>query len=108
MRSLRPLPSPMIRLRRIQFLAAFIFSALLACATVPRSLNPSSLFSAEEQAQGYRNGRVLVKLREGVAVEADSLRQAAEGHAGVNNRRAFSHLLRQQVIEFDATSRCQR
>jgi outer membrane protein assembly factor BamB len=92
----------MTPLHRIQFLAAFIFSAALAWATVPHGPS-ASLYTPEEQAQGYRNGRVLVKLREGVAVEADSTRQAAETHAGVNNRRAFSHLLRQQVLEFDAT-----
>ncbi len=92
----------MISLRRVRLLALFVFSAALAWATIPRGANVSA-FTPQEQAQGYRNGRVLVKLREGVAVEADSVRQSMETHAGVNNRRAFSHLLRQQVLEFDAS-----
>src|SRR5882724_3596074 len=101
MRSSYPLTEPM-SLRRLSFLSAFTLTAALSFGNIQRDTNVSP-FTSEEQAQGYRNGRVLVKLREGVAKEADANRQAMETRAGVGSRRGFSHLRRQQVLEFDST-----
>src|SRR5450432_3199335 len=76
--------------------------AAAANAAVPSS-DDSSPPTAEERAQGYRNGRVLVKLREGVSVDADSNRQEVESRHGVHQRRIFRYLERQQMLEFDGS-----
>lgn len=91
----------MIELRRALFLV-FTLGGALAWGAIPRGVDAAA-FTPAEQAQGYRNGRVLVKLRAGVSGEADPGRQDAEAHAGVSGRRAFSHLRRQQLLEFDHT-----
>src|SRR5882724_2686931 len=92
----------MTSLRRVWFLAVVLSAAGLAWGAVPRGTDAASL-TAEEQAQGYRNGRVLVRLREGIAMDPDAGRMSAETRAGVGTRHAFSHLRRQQLLEFDRT-----
>ncbi|HRE83766.1 MAG TPA: S8 family serine peptidase [Opitutaceae bacterium] len=61
-------------------------------------------FSAEEVAQGYRQGRVLVKTKEfstvaGAQAELSVLQ--AEARAGVRSRRSFRTLTRQHLLEVD-------
>ncbi len=63
----------------------------------------TSGFSSAEISQGFRNGRALVKLKAGVAIEPDVSRQQIEGSLGVTGRHIFEHLDRQQVLEFDSS-----
>jgi outer membrane protein assembly factor BamB/subtilisin family serine protease len=91
----------MTNLRQAWFLVLLSLGGALLHAAVPSGANIPSAFTPTEQAQGYRNGRVLVKLREGVAPDADPARLEIETRAGVSGRRAFSHLQRQQILEFD-------
>jgi len=86
-----------IRLRVL--LIIFCFAAILTRGSVPAE--PSS-FTPEELAQGFRNGRVLIKLRD-QTLDVDPGKQAAEVRIGVRNRRVFHYLKRQQILEFDRT-----
>lgn len=91
----------MTRIRAGLLLTIFCFVAASVQANLTSS-GANSRFTAEERLQGFCNGRVLVKLRDSIA-DIPVARQSAESRAGVRKRKDFSHLKRQQVLEFDAT-----
>src|SRR5258708_23662729 len=84
-------------------LGAGLFLGITVHAAVPLTsdANPTS----SQSALAYRPGRVLVKLKPEVVSMGDTDREAAlqkaESVTGVRNRRAFSHLPGQQLLEFD-------
>ncbi|HVZ64633.1 MAG TPA: PQQ-binding-like beta-propeller repeat protein [Opitutaceae bacterium] len=90
----------MTRPFRILLLAAFCVP-LLAFGSVSSKDNGSGP-GGDEQAQGYRNGRVLVKLRDAAAGD-ETARQVSDRRSGISGRREFSHLKGQQVLEFDSS-----
>ncbi len=87
---------------RLGLLLVFLTAAIVASASVASPGAAASSFSAGEEAQGFVNGRVLVKLR-GDVTAVDARSQDAETRAGITHRRNFQHLTRQHVLEFDRT-----
>ena len=88
---------------RLRLMILFVSSAVTAAlgSITPRADAPST-FTAAEQAQGFVNGRILVKLRSDVS-DTDARETAAEGRTGITNRRIFQRLTGQRVLEFDRT-----
>jgi len=78
----------------------FLANSFPSFGALPINQEVSGL-SPEELAQGYRNGHVLVKIRDDAAAAGETVRQAAENRAGVRNRRVFDHLKNQEILEFD-------
>lgn len=79
---------------------------MLALLISARAQTPgtSGAFSDAELNRGYRQGRVLVKVRDtSVASVADrsAAFQQIEARAGVRQKREFRHLKGQQVLEID-------
>lgn len=91
----------MTHLRRGLLLGIFCLQAILVWGAVTPK-EDASAFTPDEQAQGYRNGRVLVKLSDHAAPGDETLRQASESRAGIRNRRKFERLKNQQLLEFDS------
>ncbi len=90
----------MINFRRWLLLFVFLAKGLCAFGAVPINQDGLSL-SPEEQAQGYRNGHVLVKMRDAAVSTGEAVRQAAETRVGIRSRRVFEHLKNQEMLEFD-------
>jgi outer membrane protein assembly factor BamB/subtilisin family serine protease len=77
----------------------------LSASIIDASDLPTPPLSAEEDAQGYRFGRVLTKVREPAMADGGGRRhrELTEERKGIRARRTFSRLRGQEVLEFDAT-----
>jgi outer membrane protein assembly factor BamB len=79
-------------------------SLRLSASIIDASDLPTPPLTAEEDAQGYRFGRVLTKVREPAMVDGGGRRhrELTEERKGIRARRTFSRLRGQEVLEFDA------